>query len=336
MGIWNSQLVGANGANIYGTPGESARVMATTQDQSGFFERSASDVRNFTDAEAEFADAWRHDYGNVSLSRVTPGVKGSLAIGLISAIVCAIITIANGAPFGWSVLAVFIAFFASTVADWFRRIIFQRYDLQYIENDEDGLPVEGIPYSPVDVRGLWFDNTPVGTVSDTWMQGYDGEVKVGDVLSQLPEGYFVFHDVKVPGSNANADHVVVGPSGVIFVDAKNWSTRRAITTNDYATPGGYDSPAPTCVFERDAIMSACGFNGIDSAVVISMTGATPVQDGGVMYAEKSQYTPTVQVIYNRYENLVDDIMTIDKLMHDQGCVAGEPVASVIHARCSSA
>jgi Nuclease-related domain len=33
----------------------------------------------------------------------------------------------------------------------------------------------------------------------------------------------VFHDLAVPGSPANVDHLVIGPSGVFVIDSKQWS-----------------------------------------------------------------------------------------------------------------
>jgi hypothetical protein len=60
-----------------------------------------------------------------------------------------------------------------------------------------------------------------------WERGAEGEEAVAAALEQLPsESWTVFHDVKWPGRRyANVDHIVVGPSGVFVVDAKNWSGR---------------------------------------------------------------------------------------------------------------
>jgi nuclease-like protein len=33
----------------------------------------------------------------------------------------------------------------------------------------------------------------------------------------------VFHDLAVPGSPANVDHLVLGPTGVFVIDSKQWS-----------------------------------------------------------------------------------------------------------------
>ena len=36
----------------------------------------------------------------------------------------------------------------------------------------------------------------------------------------MPEDYYIFNDVKFPGSRGNLDHVVVGPNGVFVIETK--------------------------------------------------------------------------------------------------------------------
>jgi hypothetical protein len=59
----------------------------------------------------------------------------------------------------------------------------------------------------------------------SWDAGAAGERIVADRLSLLiPHGWFLLHDVHWPGRpKANLDHVLVGPGGVVVVDAKNWT-----------------------------------------------------------------------------------------------------------------
>lgn len=58
-----------------------------------------------------------------------------------------------------------------------------------------------------------------------WDSAAVGEREVADSLSQLiPHGWYLLHDVHWPGRpKANLDHVLVGPGGVVVVDAKNWT-----------------------------------------------------------------------------------------------------------------
>ncbi|MBE4717970.1 nuclease-related domain-containing protein [Pseudarthrobacter sp. AB1] len=58
-----------------------------------------------------------------------------------------------------------------------------------------------------------------------WDAGAVGERLVADRLSRLiPHGWYLLNDVHWPGRpKANLDHVLVGPGGVVVVDAKNWT-----------------------------------------------------------------------------------------------------------------
>lgn len=59
----------------------------------------------------------------------------------------------------------------------------------------------------------------------SWDADAVGERIVADRLSRLiPHGWYVLHDVHWPGRpKANLDHVLVGPGGIVVVDAKNWT-----------------------------------------------------------------------------------------------------------------
>lgn len=58
-----------------------------------------------------------------------------------------------------------------------------------------------------------------------WAAGAAGEALVEEKLKALEAlGWLVLHDVHWPGRpRANLDHVLVGPGGVLVVDAKNWT-----------------------------------------------------------------------------------------------------------------
>ena len=58
-------------------------------------------------------------------------------------------------------------------------------------------------------------------------RGRQGELSVARALDQLAaDGYARIDDCRWPGrSQANIDHVLVGPAGLFVVDAKNWSGR---------------------------------------------------------------------------------------------------------------
>jgi hypothetical protein len=58
----------------------------------------------------------------------------------------------------------------------------------------------------------------------SWRRGAEGERRTARLLERLVrDGYAVFHDLAVPGSPANVDHLVIGPSGVFVIDSKQWT-----------------------------------------------------------------------------------------------------------------
>jgi Nuclease-related domain len=58
----------------------------------------------------------------------------------------------------------------------------------------------------------------------TWQRGAHGERHTAHLLDRLTrDGYVVFHDLAMPDSPANVDHLVIGPSGVFVIDSKQWT-----------------------------------------------------------------------------------------------------------------
>jgi hypothetical protein len=56
-----------------------------------------------------------------------------------------------------------------------------------------------------------------------WRRGAHGEQRTARLLAPLErQGYQVFHDLAIPGSAANVDHLVVGPTGVFVIDSKRY------------------------------------------------------------------------------------------------------------------
>lgn len=79
--------------------------------------------------------------------------------------------------------------------------------------------------------GIAWRDRPTG--AKTWDVGAEGERIVGarlDVLQQ--QGLIIaLHDIAIPGSSANVDHVAVGPSGVHIIDAKHYRDQRVELRN---------------------------------------------------------------------------------------------------------
>nr|WP_024126513.1 nuclease-related domain-containing protein [Streptomyces sp. FR1]AHE39132.1 NERD domain protein [Streptomyces sp. FR1] len=61
---------------------------------------------------------------------------------------------------------------------------------------------------------------------NSWAIGAAGERRTARLLFPLTwtRRYAVLHDRAVPKSRANLDHLIVGRSGLIYVDTKNWTS----------------------------------------------------------------------------------------------------------------
>jgi hypothetical protein len=59
--------------------------------------------------------------------------------------------------------------------------------------------------------------------TQAWRRGAHGERRTARLLTSLERrGYQVFHDLAIPGSAANVDHLVIGPTGVFVIDSKRY------------------------------------------------------------------------------------------------------------------
>jgi hypothetical protein len=87
-----------------------------------------------------------------------------------------------------------------------------------------GLPRPGLLGLTVAVLAGWRLRFRPSKHARTWQRGAQGERHSARVLDRLTrDGFVVFHDLAVPGSDANVDHLVIGPSGVFVIDSKQWT-----------------------------------------------------------------------------------------------------------------
>jgi hypothetical protein len=87
-----------------------------------------------------------------------------------------------------------------------------------------GLPRAGLAGLAAAVLVGWRLRFRPSNQARTWQRGGQGERHTARLLDRLTrDGYVVFHDVAVPGSDANVDHLVIGRSGVFVIDSKQWT-----------------------------------------------------------------------------------------------------------------
>jgi hypothetical protein len=87
-----------------------------------------------------------------------------------------------------------------------------------------GVPQAGLAGLAVAALVGWRLRFRPSEAARTWQRGAQGERRTARLLDRLPrDGFVVFHDLAVPGSPANVDHLVIGPSGVFVIDSKQWT-----------------------------------------------------------------------------------------------------------------
>lgn len=61
------------------------------------------------------------------------------------------------------------------------------------------------------------------STTEAWRKGAEGEEMTARTLARLPDAFVSLHDLRIPGSRANIDHLVIGPSGVFTVETKHYA-----------------------------------------------------------------------------------------------------------------
>jgi Nuclease-related domain len=85
--------------------------------------------------------------------------------------------------------------------------------------------------------GLRFRPSPDAVA---WRRGAAGERRTARLLDPLERhGWIVLHDLAVPGSRANIDHLVIGPGGVFVVDSKQYRSRLQLDPSGRLWHGRY-------------------------------------------------------------------------------------------------
>jgi hypothetical protein len=109
-----------------------------------------------------------------------------------------------------------------------------------------------------------------------WQRGAAGERHVARLLDPLVEhGWAVHHDLRVPGSNANIDHLLVGPPGVFVIDAKHYRGHLHLSSGGQLWHGR-SLLAPTLSVTRwaaDRLQAVIGAADIAVTPVVAVWGA---------------------------------------------------------------
>ena len=105
-------------------------------------------------------------------------------------------------------------------------------------------------------------------------KGYAGEARAGKLLAGLPEGWRVFHDVKLDGENA--DHVVVSNKGVFNVEVKNYSGGVLVTPRGLFTHGKRNDKIVKQAWRQAHKLT--GLLGVEVVPLLAFAGGEVKQD----------------------------------------------------------
>jgi Nuclease-related domain len=113
--------------------------------------------------------------------------------------------------------------------------------------------------------GLWFRPSRDAIA---WRRGAVGERRTARLLGPLERyGWAVLHDLAIPGSRANLDHLVIGPGGVFVIDSKQYRGRLQLDPSGRLWHGRY-LLTPT--------LQAVSFEADQAAVVLPDPGMAVV------------------------------------------------------------
>jgi hypothetical protein len=109
-----------------------------------------------------------------------------------------------------------------------------------------------------------------------WRRGAAGERRTARLLGQLERHeWAVLHDLAVPGSRANLDHLVIGPGGIFVIDSKQYRGRLQLDPSGRLWHGRYPlAPSLQAVsFEADQAAQVLPDPGVVVLPIVAVHGA---------------------------------------------------------------
>jgi Nuclease-related domain len=142
-----------------------------------------------------------------------------------------------------------------------------------------GLVVGGLA-ATVAGWGLRFRPSPDAVA---WRRGAAGERRTARLLGPLDRhGWVVLHDLAVPGSRANLDHLVIGPGGVFVIDSKQYRGRLQLDPSGRLWHGRYPLSPILRAVEFEADQAALVLTDPDVVVPIVAVHGAQVRWGKVV------------------------------------------------------
>jgi hypothetical protein len=110
-----------------------------------------------------------------------------------------------------------------------------------------------------------------------WRRGANGERRTARLLIPLERhGWAVLHDLAIPGSPANIDHMVIGPGGVLVIDSKQYRGRLRLDSYGMLRHGHHllVSTLRKTRWEADRADEVLGIADLQIPAIVAVHGAS--------------------------------------------------------------
>jgi hypothetical protein len=110
-----------------------------------------------------------------------------------------------------------------------------------------------------------------------WRRGAAGERRTARLLAPIERhGWAVLHDLAIPSSAANIDHLVIGPGGVVVIDTKQYRGRLRLDQDGFLWHGRHllISTLRRVRWEADQADEVLGVADITVGAIVAVHGAS--------------------------------------------------------------
>jgi hypothetical protein len=136
-----------------------------------------------------------------------------------------------------------------------------------------------------------------------WRRGAAGERRTARLLTPLERrGWAILHDLAIPGTQANIDHLVIGPGGVVVIDTKQYRGRLQIDSYGLLWHGRHllVSALRKVRWEADQADEVLGVADVRVAAIMAVHGASvpwgQLQADGVIVAPARRVPDLLQAL----------------------------------------
>jgi hypothetical protein len=112
--------------------------------------------------------------------------------------------------------------------------------------------------------------------TQAWRRGATGERRTARLLAPLERrGWAILHDLAIPGSAANIDHLVIGPGGVLVIDSKRYRGRLQVDRDGMLWHGRHllVSALRKALWQADQADEVLGVADVQVFAVVAVHGA---------------------------------------------------------------